>query len=514
MADAVSGQTKKKRFRLGFSFAGEVRDFVQRTAETLALRFGEAAILYDRYHEAEFARRDLGIYLPELYHNQTDLVIVVVCPDYDRKQWTGLEWTAIHDLLSHRDQEVLLCRFGLATVKGLYSTAGYVDLGGKMPEQLAKIILQRLALNDGLGRDAYLEPSERPQESESGQVEDYHDPAGNVVTAADSYFPQLDSVEDSLGNKWKTGTPKYIHSHKVLRVGDVLEFVVSGHDPTGAELEYSYAFHPGPSGAWTTEKIIRHAVSSNDVGRHKEVLVKLRIRRSSHGHGTFDDAIVFVYVILPNSPATERATVSNARQPSIESEAELGSQRRERARAISDLVDRGEERITKDKLLYSLFALQRAGVSALETNQEFLDACDALHHRHFPHPLKLFRDLNVDWLQIIRFANDEEISLSSDTAVYECIQLFLSKTVADEASRERKTVHPAKEDPQLAALHSKLTALLEKRERIRDVPNTAGFDMDAARRRNERFIAEVRSEIQRLEEGLLEHERNPKSTVS
>jgi len=52
--------------------------------------------------------------------------------------------------------------------------------------------------------------------------------------------------------------------------------------------------------------------------------------------------------------------------------------------------------------------------------------------------------------------------------------------------------------PQLAALKDKLAVLLEKRERINDIPNSPGFDMDAARQRNERFIKEIRTEIQRL----------------
>ncbi|MGH8585642.1 MAG: hypothetical protein ACREWE_05485 [Gammaproteobacteria bacterium] len=89
--------------RIAFSFAWEKRDYVAQVAALLAKRFGEAAILYDKYHEAEFARRNLGIYLPELYHKQSDLVVVVGCPDYDVKQWTGLEWAAIHDLLSKRN---------------------------------------------------------------------------------------------------------------------------------------------------------------------------------------------------------------------------------------------------------------------------------------------------------------------------------------------------------------------------------------------------------------------------
>jgi tetratricopeptide (TPR) repeat protein len=145
-----------KRFRIAFSFAGEKRAFVAEVAAILAARFGEAAILYDKYHEAEFARRNLGIYLPELYHKQSDLVVVVVCPDYDEKEWTGLEWAAIHDLLKKRkDNEVMLCRFDHAEVTGLYSTAGFVELDHKTPDQLATLILERLAINEEKPKDHY-----------------------------------------------------------------------------------------------------------------------------------------------------------------------------------------------------------------------------------------------------------------------------------------------------------------------------------------------------------------------
>src|SRR5258708_3865953 len=133
-----------KRFRVAFSFAGEKRDFVAQVAGILATEFGKKAILYDKFHEAELARGDLGIYLPELYHKQSDLVVIVVSPAYDQKQWTGLEWTAIHDLLSQRKHdEVMLCRFDHATVTGLYSTAGFVELVGRTAEEIAKLILER-----------------------------------------------------------------------------------------------------------------------------------------------------------------------------------------------------------------------------------------------------------------------------------------------------------------------------------------------------------------------------------
>ena len=81
---------------------------------------------------------------------------MVVCPDYDVKQWTGLEWTAIHDLLSKRkDDDVMLCRFDHAIVTGLYSTAGFIELDQKKPEQAATLILERLALHEEKPKDHY-----------------------------------------------------------------------------------------------------------------------------------------------------------------------------------------------------------------------------------------------------------------------------------------------------------------------------------------------------------------------
>jgi nucleoside phosphorylase len=147
---------RAKRFRVAFSFAGEKRNFVAQVAAIIAARFSEAEILYDKYHEAEFARGDLGFYLPNLYHDQSDLVIVVVCRDYQEKEWCGLEWRAIFALLKARkNSEVMLCRFDHAMVPELYDIAGFVELDGKTPDQAAILVLERLALNEGKPRDFY-----------------------------------------------------------------------------------------------------------------------------------------------------------------------------------------------------------------------------------------------------------------------------------------------------------------------------------------------------------------------
>lgn len=149
-----------KRFRIAFSFAGEKREFVKQAADSLAERFGQEKILYDKFHEAEFARNDLGIYLPNLYNRESDLVVVVVCPNYDEKEWTGLEWLAIHDRLQQRQRDdVQLCRFGHAHVDGLFRGAGFIELDHKTPEAFVTLILERLAINEDHPRDHYTKPA-------------------------------------------------------------------------------------------------------------------------------------------------------------------------------------------------------------------------------------------------------------------------------------------------------------------------------------------------------------------
>jgi len=149
-------QMSTKRFKIAFAFVGEKRAFVSEVAAILAERFSEGEILYDKFHEDEFALRDLGHYLSSLYHDESELVVVVVCPAYDEKQWTGPEWTAIHALMSEgSDDAVMLCRFDHAEVDGIYSTAGFVELDDITPMQAAGRILERLALNEGKSKDYY-----------------------------------------------------------------------------------------------------------------------------------------------------------------------------------------------------------------------------------------------------------------------------------------------------------------------------------------------------------------------
>ncbi len=157
--------TIDKRFRIAFSFAGEKRDFVAKTARILADKFGEDKILYDKYHEAEFAVYNLGIKLPKLYGEESFLIVPVLCKDYDHKKWTGWEWVHIYGLLTQVDgHRVMPSRFDFANADGLSPTAGFIELDEKTPEDFANLILERIALNECKTKDYYKTEAEKTKE--------------------------------------------------------------------------------------------------------------------------------------------------------------------------------------------------------------------------------------------------------------------------------------------------------------------------------------------------------------
>jgi len=71
--DNDSSHTQPRRFAIALSFPGERREFLSQVADELANKVGKSRVLYDKYHEAEFARPNLDVYLPNLYRPESDL---------------------------------------------------------------------------------------------------------------------------------------------------------------------------------------------------------------------------------------------------------------------------------------------------------------------------------------------------------------------------------------------------------------------------------------------------------
>ncbi len=136
-----------RRFRVALSFPGELRELVEPVAESLAQKLGRKSVFYDRFYEAELARPNLDTYLQTIYHDQTDLIGIFLCSDYADKEWCGLEWRAIRDLIkTRRDEDIIIIRTDSSTIPGILSIDGYIDAHDHTPDQLADLILSRLEM--------------------------------------------------------------------------------------------------------------------------------------------------------------------------------------------------------------------------------------------------------------------------------------------------------------------------------------------------------------------------------
>jgi hypothetical protein len=145
---------QRKRFAVGLSFPGERRAFVQMVAEDLGRVLGRKRILYDKYHKPEFARPNLDTYLQRLYHEQSELIAVFLCADYQKKEWCGLEWRPIRDLMKKRESSaIMFFRFDEAQIDGLYGIDGYIDIQQFSAPEVAAMILERLRANEEGARD-------------------------------------------------------------------------------------------------------------------------------------------------------------------------------------------------------------------------------------------------------------------------------------------------------------------------------------------------------------------------
>lgn len=137
-----------KRFLVALSFPGEHRNYVSQVAEVLAESLGKDRVFYDQWYTAELAQPDMDTLLQSFYHKHAELVVPFLCADYERKQWCGLEWRAIRDLIKQRQsKDIMPMRFDSMEITGFYSIDGYVDLNGLAPQRTAELILERLGLN-------------------------------------------------------------------------------------------------------------------------------------------------------------------------------------------------------------------------------------------------------------------------------------------------------------------------------------------------------------------------------
>ena len=137
----------KIKFKVGMSFPGEQRAYVAEVVNVLRPTLGPDTIFYDHDYQAQLARPNLDTLLQKIYRNQSELIVVFLCADYAKKQWCGLEWRAVRDIIKAReDDRVMFVRFDDVPVDGVFSIDGYIDARSFGARDVARLIAERLAI--------------------------------------------------------------------------------------------------------------------------------------------------------------------------------------------------------------------------------------------------------------------------------------------------------------------------------------------------------------------------------
>lgn len=123
----------------------------------------------------------------------------------------------------------------------------------------------------------------------------------SLIEVGKEGFPRIESIKDSFGNLWTVGKPMRIKTNTNLRVGDVVEYIITAVDPEQLPLQYKiFGFK------WETSNILHLHIEEKHVARNAKVNLAIRSKRKFHAYPLgYDDRVVFEYQILPKNSDTE-----------------------------------------------------------------------------------------------------------------------------------------------------------------------------------------------------------------
>ena len=134
-------------FDVALSFPGEARSFVEPIAIELERNIGPNSYFYDNNYVSQLARPSLDTLLQDIYRNRSKLVVIFLSGDYQRKEWCGIEFRAIKEIIMEREhKKIMFVRMDDAGVDGVFKTDGYVDGRKFKPEEIARFIQERTEL--------------------------------------------------------------------------------------------------------------------------------------------------------------------------------------------------------------------------------------------------------------------------------------------------------------------------------------------------------------------------------
>jgi hypothetical protein len=135
------------KFDIALSFPGEKRSYVSDVANVLREDLDNDCLFYDFDYQSQLARPNIDTLLQNIYRNNAKLIVVFLSKEYAKKEWCGLEWRAVRDIIKSKgDEQIMFVKFDDSQIEGLFSIDGYIDANTFTPKQVAEFILERVKL--------------------------------------------------------------------------------------------------------------------------------------------------------------------------------------------------------------------------------------------------------------------------------------------------------------------------------------------------------------------------------
>lgn len=127
----------------------------------------------------------------------------------------------------------------------------------------------------------------------------------STMETRDAYYSKIESIQDSLGNTWAIGDRNPYETKCMLRVGDTLQFQVSGSDPLSDEIEFGlFPLTEHRKVQWNKSGSFELTFENEHVNQRLWIFVAVKSPREFHatsefGLGKIDDVVKFSYEVLP-----------------------------------------------------------------------------------------------------------------------------------------------------------------------------------------------------------------------
>jgi hypothetical protein len=140
-------------FDVALSYAGEDRSYVHDVANHL--QANDVRVFYDEFYTAQLWGEDLYVYLDDVYRKRARFTVVFVSRSYVSKPWPSHErQSAQARALNELGPYLLPVRFDDSVLPGLRPTVSYLDASRIRADQLAQLIIDKLADVPGLSSPA------------------------------------------------------------------------------------------------------------------------------------------------------------------------------------------------------------------------------------------------------------------------------------------------------------------------------------------------------------------------